>query len=184
MSQSLFAQFSQEWEALEKRVCLGFSNRHDIANFLRTWTVRAGESPDERAVLLVQIQLASQTLGKEADKYEALIRNAREKAAEQTRLEAERKARDDAARAEQARRKNERWEERQREAKAKLERTNAETQEIWRQIAAGNAKAADDRNRLLGPMTNPENYCPVCNTAYVDSTSGCWHCTARRYPYR
>ena len=82
MSQSLFLQLSREWEALEKRVCLGFSNRHDIANFLRAWTSKAGEATaDERSVLLVQIQLASQTLNREADNYEALIRNAREKAA-------------------------------------------------------------------------------------------------------
>ncbi len=184
MSQSLFLQLSREWEALEKRVCLGFSNRHDIANFLRAWTSKAGEATaDERSVLLVQIQLASQTLNREADNYEALIRNAREKAAADARLKAEQKARDDAARAEQARRKNEQWEQQQRDAAKKLEKTREETRAIERETERIKQAGRDHQTLMNRFLTNPELYCPHCYRAYADLSGGCPHCTVRRYPY-
>ncbi len=185
MSQSLLVQLSQEWEALEKKVCLGLANRHNIANFLRTWTLKAGEaSADEKGVLLVQIQLASQTLNREADNYEALIRNAREKAAEEARREADRKERDDIARAEQARRRNEQWDQQQRDAAKKLEKTREETRAIERETERIKQEGRDHQTLMNRVLTNPELYCPHCHRAYADhSSAGCPHCTIRRYPY-
>ena len=168
-------QLTNEWEALERKAILGLADHQEIASFLRRWTLAAGTvSADDRTLILSLVSSAGLTLVAQVDKAEAFRERVREKARAQQSPPAA------APVVVQTRHDSGQWEQEQREARARLKKTQDETQEIMRQTAMNNSKAADDRNRLMGAMTNPENYCSYCNSAYTDTSRGCVHCSSFR----
>ena len=177
MSLSPPEELAKEWEFLEKKALLGLTSREAVGEFLRRWTLAAGSaSADDRTLMLSLVNSAGLTLIAQVNAAEAFRDNVREK----KRVEQQAAAPVSGAVPTPTRHNAGQWEQEQREARALLKKTQDETREIMRQTAENSSKAADDRNRLMGAMTNPENYCSYCNSAYADTSRGCVHCASFR----